>query len=601
MSITLNGTTGVTTPALDASGTALVTGVLTANGGAVFNEGGADADFRVESDTNANALFVEGSSGNVGIGTSSPTRKLSISSTGQTDLSIRSADNSYAQLLFGDATEDNAGSVSYDNATNTMYFHTVTSGLAGRHMTIDSSGNVGIGTSSPASDTANERILQVNAPTTYATLSLSTSRESVAGNNIGKISFDVLNNTATYRSRAQIITESAGSTANKYGANMMFFTASDNTTDALERMRIDSSGGLITNPAAGGHAVFNEGGIDADFRVESDAGPYAFYMDAGANSGYGRTKITSSALATDTSVAGGDTGTHINGLTIENNEASYTNGGLALVNKYSWGYGSAIKWYNIYDQAGVGGTLGETNRIHSQYVSANNMDTVFSSMIGGAVTETLSIGANGTIVNDDGLDNDFRVESDTLSHALFVQGSDGDVYFNKSSSSLAVNGAAAFRPLSGMGKFSVSGSATSGFSTYEIYSTGVNAYRFYVEASGTVFATVTTISGISDVRKKENIRDITVGLSEILALKPRTFDWKEGQGKNISNDRGFIAQEFETVFPDLIDEWKDESPEGEDPYKSVRQELIPVLVKAIQEQQTLIEALTARITALENA
>jgi hypothetical protein len=43
MSITLNGTTGVTTPALDASGTALVTGVLTANGGAVFNEGGADA------------------------------------------------------------------------------------------------------------------------------------------------------------------------------------------------------------------------------------------------------------------------------------------------------------------------------------------------------------------------------------------------------------------------------------------------------------------------------------------------------------------------------------------------------------------------------
>jgi hypothetical protein len=169
---------------LSVNSTALVTGVLTANGGAVFNESGADVDFRVESDTDANALFVEGSSGNVGIGTGSPTRKLSISSTGQTDLSIRSADNSYAQLLFGDATEDNAGAVSYDNATNTMYFHTVTAGLAGRHMTIDSSGNVGIGTSSPASDTANERILQVNAPTTYATLSLSTSRESVAGNNI---------------------------------------------------------------------------------------------------------------------------------------------------------------------------------------------------------------------------------------------------------------------------------------------------------------------------------------------------------------------------------------------------------------------------------
>jgi hypothetical protein len=49
--------------------TALVTGVLTANGGAVFNEAGADVDFRVESDTVDHALFVQGSDGNVGIGT----------------------------------------------------------------------------------------------------------------------------------------------------------------------------------------------------------------------------------------------------------------------------------------------------------------------------------------------------------------------------------------------------------------------------------------------------------------------------------------------------------------------------------------------------
>jgi cytoskeletal protein CcmA (bactofilin family) len=41
-------------------------------GNAIFNETGADKDFRIESDTDANALFVEGSSGNVGIGTASP-------------------------------------------------------------------------------------------------------------------------------------------------------------------------------------------------------------------------------------------------------------------------------------------------------------------------------------------------------------------------------------------------------------------------------------------------------------------------------------------------------------------------------------------------
>jgi hypothetical protein len=68
---------------LSVNSAALVTGVLTANGGAVFNESGADVDFRVESDTIANALFVEGSSGNVGIGsTSSATSRAVITDDG---------------------------------------------------------------------------------------------------------------------------------------------------------------------------------------------------------------------------------------------------------------------------------------------------------------------------------------------------------------------------------------------------------------------------------------------------------------------------------------------------------------------------------------
>jgi hypothetical protein len=116
---------------------------------------------------------------------------------------------------------------------------------------------------------------------------------------------------------------------------------------------------------------------------------------------------------------------------------------------------------------------------------------------------------------------------------------------------------------------------------------------------GTVFATSTTISAISDQRLKENIRDLDAGLAEVMALKPRLYDWKEGKGADIKNARGFIAQEFEEVFPDLIDEWRDPAPEGEEPYKSVRQDLIPVLVKAIQEQQQMIETLQAKVAALE--
>jgi len=135
---------------------------------------------------------------------------------------------------------------------------------------------------------------------------------------------------------------------------------------------------------------------------------------------------------------------------------------------------------------------------------------------------------------------------------------------------------------------------------WHLYSTGAAAYRFYVGGAGTVFATNTTISAISDARLKENVRDLDVGLDAILALRPRTFDWKEGKGSDVKDVRGFIAQEFEEVFPDLIDEWKDPAPEGEEPYKSVRQDLIPVLVKAIQELNAKNASLEARLAALEN-
>jgi hypothetical protein len=144
----------------------------------------------------------------------------------------------------------------------------------------------------------------------------------------------------------------------------------------------------------------------------------------------------------------------------------------------------------------------------------------------------------------------------------------------------------------------VTGSSTSDTSI-SLYSTGAGAYRFFVDPNGTIYATVTTISSISDQRYKENIRDLDVGLDAVMALKPRKFDWKEGKGKDRKDDRGFIAQEFEQVFPDLVDEWKDPAPEGEEPYKSVRQDLIPVLVKAIQEQQAMIEDLKAKVAALE--
>jgi hypothetical protein len=135
--------------------------------------------------------------------------------------------------------------------------------------------------------------------------------------------------------------------------------------------------------------------------------------------------------------------------------------------------------------------------------------------------------------------------------------------------------------------------------TWYTYSTTAAAARFYVGMAGTVYATSTTITAISDVRLKENIRDLDDGLNAVMSLKPRKFDWKAGKGKDKKDDRGWIAQEFEQVFPDMVDTWADPAPEGEEPYKAVNADLIPTLVKAIQEQQAIIQSLTDRVAQLE--
>jgi hypothetical protein len=140
-------------------------------------------------------------------------------------------------------------------------------------------------------------------------------------------------------------------------------------------------------------------------------------------------------------------------------------------------------------------------------------------------------------------------------------------------------------------------SVASGENTYYLRDITNTVYRFYVTSGGTINATNTTISAISDIRLKENISDLEIGLDAIMALRPRKFDWKKESGNSGKNVRGFIAQEFEEIFPDLIDESINPAPEGEEPYKQIRQDLIPILVKAMQQQQAQIEELKAMILA----
>ena len=144
---------------------------------------------------------------------------------------------------------------------------------------------------------------------------------------------------------------------------------------------------------------------------------------------------------------------------------------------------------------------------------------------------------------------------------------------------------------------STSGSKYYAFATYAGSSP---AYRFIVADSGTVTNATGTYGTISDIKLKENIVDTTPKLADVMQLQVRNFNLKSNPSeKHI----GFIAQEMETVFPAMVESHLDRDIDGNTTdtiTKTVKTSiLVPILVKAMQEQQAIITALTARITALE--
>jgi len=104
---------------------------------------------------------------------------------------------------------------------------------------------------------------------------------------------------------------------------------------------------------------------------------------------------------------------------------------------------------------------------------------------------------------------------------------------------------------------------------------------------------------ISDSRLKENIQDATPKLDDVMKVKVKNFNFIGEDLKQI----GVVAQELEEVFPGLVKEDKQPDLNGEEGgiYKSVKYSvLVPILLKAMQEQQEIIEDLKTRITKLEN-
>jgi hypothetical protein len=144
------------------------------------------------------------------------------------------------------------------------------------------------------------------------------------------------------------------------------------------------------------------------------------------------------------------------------------------------------------------------------------------------------------------------------------------------------------------------GSNCNNTSSYHYIAATGAADKFYIYGNGNVVNTNGSYGTLSDVKLKENIVDATPKLADVMRLQVRNFNLKTEPGhKQI----GFVAQEFEQVFPAMVDESPDRDEEGnqlETTTKHIKTSvLVPILVKAIQELKAELDSVKAELNALK--
>jgi hypothetical protein len=134
--------------------------------------------------------------------------------------------------------------------------------------------------------------------------------------------------------------------------------------------------------------------------------------------------------------------------------------------------------------------------------------------------------------------------------------------------------------------------------------TATRTHYKFINDNGSV-GTITTngsstaFNTSSDYRLKENVTDVTDGITRVKQLEPKQFNFIADPDKTVD---GFLAHEAQAVVPEAVTGTHNEvDDDGNAVMQGIDQsKLVPLLTAALKESIAKIEALEARVTALES-
>tara|TARA_B100001109_G_scaffold170764_1_gene139461 strand:+ start:1 stop:954 length:954 start_codon:yes stop_codon:yes gene_type:complete len=262
-------------------------------------------------------------------------------------------------------------------------------------------------------------------------------------------------------------------------------------------------------------------------------------------------------VAANGNVGIGGNATPLQALEVYRNSSSGSQGGYAgisLRNDHSSGY-MACQFH-------------EGSTLRGDILFQNGVDAM-QFRVGGGGTERMRIDASGNVsINGTATSGKLNVENTSANFAIF-----------------AVNAANNYGTATLCHTY---GSGTRYLMDFRVGGTSPSNQVGTITSNGST----TAYNTASDYRLKENVDYTWDAITRLKQLKPARFNFKDDTDTTVD---GFLAHEVSDIVPEAVTGEKDgEKMQGIDQSK-----LVPLLTKALQEQQTIIDDLKSRIETLE--